>query len=68
MVDEKGCIRGQEMERKAEFGRQEKKDRNLKGARVDRKGRRGKRIGMQGPGMDRRQGKVTGSIERTRVC
>ncbi len=56
------------MERGEEFGRQEKKDRNLKGERVDRKGRRGKRIGMQGPGMDRRQGKVIGNIDRTRVC
>jgi hypothetical protein len=56
------------MERGRNFGRQEKKDRNLKGARVDRKERRGKRIGMQGPGMDRRQGKVTGRIDRTRVC
>jgi hypothetical protein len=42
-------------------------DRNLKGTRVDRKGRRGKWIGTQGPGTDRRQGKVTGSIGRTRV-
>jgi hypothetical protein len=44
------------------------RDQAVVGKRCMGMNRRGKMIGMQGTGMDRRQGKVTGNIGRTRVC